>query len=60
MCDEDILDRIASSPDRDDLTTGLMLVNIKNDIIPVISTRIHPKVLNMRHPVQCDNVTGTL
>ena len=45
MCVESILTRSASSPDYDEVTTDLMLTNMKNNIFPLLSTIIFPKML---------------
>ena len=45
MCVESILTRSASSPNYDEVTTDLMLTNMKNNIFPLLSTIIFPKML---------------
>ena len=47
MCVDYILARIVLSPDREELTAGLMITNIKINIFPLISTIFIPTVLTL-------------
>ena len=44
ICVNPILTRWASPPDRDGIKTDLMLANMKNDIFPLISTIVLPRL----------------
>ena len=55
-CFEYSLAKSASSPNRDELTTDTLLVNMKNHIFPVISTVIIPKMLTICYPVELETL----
>ena len=47
MCVGYIFSRSTPSPNRDKVTTGPMLLNMKNNIFPLISNKILQKVLTL-------------
>ena len=51
MCGRSIFNRSASSPPRDDVTTDPTLLNMKNDIFPLIYNIVLSKVLTLHYPV---------
>ena len=50
------LTKSASSLDRDEVNMDLMLVSVNNNIFPLISTIILPKVLTLCYPVHIEKV----
>ena len=53
---EYILTESASPLDRDEVKMDLVLVNMKNNIFPLISTIILPKVLILCYPVHIETL----
>ena len=53
---EYILTKSVAPLDHDEMKMDLLLANVKNDIFPLISTVILPKVLNLCYPMHIETL----